>query len=193
MVVPAAGTIRRLVKFPSVFTHPQRAILNKQTTARTLNNFPSLVLASWWVRSNARADRSLHFLFVLQQSHHVKLGMSGSLNRFTAAAEFQTRHPVTSANACVHPVAQDGSLQSSFSWMSLNEFTEGRRHRGHLVSSPIVAWSYTRAFVIKGFSSISGAQPFIEKYQKSTETKQNTNSPKKASNLKVQFRSRIQK
>lgn len=62
-----------------------------------------------------------------------------------------------------------------------------------MVSSPIVALSYTRAFVIKGFSSISGAQPFLEKYQKSTETKHNTNSPKKAYNLKVQFRSRIQK
>lgn len=42
-------TVRLLLKCPSIFTHPQQAILNKQTTAWTLNNFPSLVLASWWV------------------------------------------------------------------------------------------------------------------------------------------------
>lgn len=53
--------------------------------------------------------------------------MSGSLNRFTAAAEFQTRHPFTSANACMRPVEQDDSLQSSFFWMSLNEFTERKK------------------------------------------------------------------
>ncbi|EGW05715.1 hypothetical protein I79_018827 [Cricetulus griseus] len=119
--------------------------------------------------------------------------MSGSLDRFTAAAEFQTRYPFTSANAYIRClVGQDGSLQSSFFWMSLISSQKERRHRGHLVSSPIVALIYTLAFVIKGFSSISGAQPFIEKYQKSLKTKQNTNSPKKAYNLKVQFRSRIQ-
>lgn len=59
-----------------------------------------------------------------------------------------------------------------------------------MVSSPIVALSYTRAFVIKGLSSISGAQPFIEKYRRAQ--KQNKHKlTKKAYNLKVQFRSRL--
>lgn len=31
VVVTATGTIRLLVKFPSIFTYPQKAILNKQT------------------------------------------------------------------------------------------------------------------------------------------------------------------
>lgn len=65
------------------------------------------------------------------------------LQRFEVAAEFQIKYLFILLNVYMHDVLR-WEFFSLFFFMFLNYLAE-RRHRGHLVSLPIVALSYALA------------------------------------------------
>lgn len=126
--------------------------------------------------------------FVLQQSHHVKLGMSGSLNRFTAAAEFQTRHPLTFANAHKHLIVPGWE---SLEFLFLDVFKlvhrkKAQRTLGFLTNSGLKLHT---CLWLKVFSSFSGVTAIHRKVSEELKKQNKTKHKpaKKAYSLKVQF------
>lgn len=91
----------------------------------------------------------------------------------------------------MRPVARDGSLQSSFFWMSLNEFTErkkAQRTLGFLTNSGLKLHT---CFCDQRIEQHQWCTAIHRKVSKSTETKQ-TQTHQKGLQSEVDYRSRIQ-